>query len=117
MSTHCYIGLEHVDGTITYMYCQFDGYPSYVGKRLYTYYSKRDTITTLVTNGSIVSLELPIHDMIRIEPAQTWTAMNRYEFESSFYQRTDISYYYLFTMENEWICKIKDTISLHELYQ
>ena len=117
MGTHCYIGLEHVDGTITYMYCQFDGYPSYVGKRLYTYYSKRDTISTLVTNGSIVSLELPIHDIIRMEPTTTWTALNRYEFETSFYQCTDISYYYLFTMENEWRCKIKDTISLHELYQ
>ncbi len=31
MSTHSYIGIENSDGSITYAYCHFDGYPLGVG--------------------------------------------------------------------------------------
>ena len=94
MGTHCYIALEHFDGTITYIYCNFDGYPSYVGKRLYTYYSTREKIETLVQKGSIASLVLPIDDMEYMNPAETWIAEERFVFETKFFQSMNLSYYY-----------------------
>ena len=116
MGTHCYIALENKDGTITFIYCHFDGYLSSVGKMLFNYYTTTEVINELLEKGSITSLELPINDMKRYDPIEKWTASNQYEFESEFYQRRDISYYYLFTKEQEWVCKAKDVIYLSDLF-
>lgn len=32
MSTHSYIGVIEEDGTLKYVYCHSDGYPSYLGR-------------------------------------------------------------------------------------
>lgn len=39
MSTHSYIGVIEEDGTLKYVYCHSDGYPSYLGRMLLTYYN------------------------------------------------------------------------------
>lgn len=39
MSTRSYIGVQHSDGTVTAIYCHYDGYPSGVGKVLRDHYS------------------------------------------------------------------------------
>jgi hypothetical protein len=116
MGTHCYIALEHNDGTITFIYCHFDGYFSGVGKLLYHYYTTSEVVEQLLEKGSITSLELPINDMKRYDPIEKWTAGDQFEFESEFYKHMDISYYYLFTKEKEWVGKAKDVIYLSELF-
>ena len=116
MGTDCYIALEETDGTIRYIYCHFDGYLSGVGKQLYTYYKTRELVSTLVEKGSIVSLELPIHEMKHYEPIKTFKADDIYEFESNFFNEPTIQYYYLFTIDNEWACKNKGLIYLHDLF-
>lgn len=39
MTTRSLIGMQHGDGSITAIYCQCDGYPSYNGKVLRDHYT------------------------------------------------------------------------------
>lgn len=47
MSTHSYIGVIEEDGTLKYVYCHSDGYPSYLGRMLLTYYNTPELATGL----------------------------------------------------------------------
>jgi hypothetical protein len=116
MGTHCFIAIENIDGTIRYIYCNFYGYITGVGKILFRFYKNRRVVTKLIERGSITSLEVPINDMKRSEPTETCTASERYTFVLEFYNNSDISYYYLFTKENEWVCKVKEEFYLSELF-
>lgn len=53
MSTHSYIGVIEEDGTLKYVYCHSDGYPSYLGRMLLTYYSTPELATGLVNLGDL----------------------------------------------------------------
>ena len=53
MSTHSYIGVIEEDGTLKYVYCHSDGYPSYLGRMLLTYYNTPELATGLVNLGDL----------------------------------------------------------------
>ena len=53
MSTHSYIGVIEEDGTLKYVYCHSDGYPSYIGRMLLTYYNTPELATGLVNLGDL----------------------------------------------------------------
>ncbi len=53
MSTHSYIGVIEEDGTLKYVYCHSDGYPSYLGRMLLTYYNTPELATELVNLGDL----------------------------------------------------------------
>ena len=53
MSTHSSIGVIEEDGTLKYVYCHSDGYPSYLGRMLLTYYNTPELATALVDLGSL----------------------------------------------------------------
>ncbi len=53
MSTHSYIGVIEEDGTLKYVYCHSDGYPSYLGRMLLTYYNTPELATGLVNLGNL----------------------------------------------------------------
>ena len=53
MSTHSYIGVIEEDGTLKYVYCHSDGYPSYLGRMLLTYYNTPELATGLVNLGAL----------------------------------------------------------------
>lgn len=61
MSTHSCIGLEEPDGTILYVYCHFDGYPSHNGAMLLKHYSNPKKLRELLSLGSLASLQKLIH--------------------------------------------------------
>jgi len=56
MSTRSLIGIQRPDGTITGVYCHFDGYPDTVGKILREHYSDPAKVEQLVALGSLSSL-------------------------------------------------------------
>lgn len=116
MGTHCYIALEQFDGSIIYIYCHYDGYLSSVGKLLFQYYKKRNNVLTLIKNGSMLSLGVPIIEMSPCEPIEHMKAHDRFHFEDEFYKQVTISYYYLFTQNNEWECKVKHTLLLADIF-
>lgn len=57
MSTRASISRVNDDGTITSIYSHWDGYPSWVGKKLLDNYNKDDIVTKLLSLGDISSLD------------------------------------------------------------
>lgn len=80
MSTRSTIGRLNDDGTVTAIYCHFDGYLEHVGATLYSYYQDSEKITTLLNLGDVSSLKEEIgepHDFDERfssqDPRARWT--------------------------------------------
>jgi len=56
MATRSRIGIENEDGTVSSIYCHWDGYVVGVGSKLVDYYRDRDSVRELIALGSISSL-------------------------------------------------------------
>jgi len=56
MSTRSFIGKQLTDGSITGVYCHFDGYPDGVGATLKEHYVDPTKVDALLALGSISSL-------------------------------------------------------------
>jgi len=56
MGTHAAIGFKNTDGTVTGVYCHFDGYVSYVGRRLFEYYNTEEKVLELLKHGNMSTL-------------------------------------------------------------
>lgn len=56
MGTRSYIGMERDDGSVAYIYCHWDGYPSHNGAVLMEHYSSAERMERLVALGDISSL-------------------------------------------------------------
>ena len=57
MSTRSRIGILKKDGSIDSIYCHLDGYPEWVGAKLYQKYNNVDKINRLIELGDISHLE------------------------------------------------------------
>lgn len=58
MSTNSFIGVRNLDGSITGIYCHWDGYPQYVGDLLFNHYQSRKDALELISLGDISSLDV-----------------------------------------------------------
>ena len=56
MGTRSTIGILNDDGSITGIYCHWDGYPEYVGKILLNHYTNPSVINELMNLGDLSSL-------------------------------------------------------------
>lgn len=56
MGTRSRIGIENENGSVTSIYCHWDGYPDYNGKVLQEHYTDREKVEKLIALGSISSL-------------------------------------------------------------
>ena len=56
MGTRSRIGIKNGNGTITSIYCHWDGYPSYNGRILLENYTDKQTVLTLMKLGDISTL-------------------------------------------------------------
>lgn len=70
MSTHSYIGVIEEDGTLKYVYCHSDGYPSYLGRMLLTYYNTPELATGLVNLGDLSMVRSMVLDAL--PPLTEW---------------------------------------------
>lgn len=61
MSTNSRIAIENESGTVTSIYCHWDGYPEYVGKMLHEHYNDKEKVKKLIDLGSISSLSENVH--------------------------------------------------------
>ncbi len=74
MSTRSFIGIHNQDGSISGIYCHWDGYPTHVGSILKEHYSNEDKLKKLIDLGDISSLGKEIgekHDWNNPHP--DWT--------------------------------------------
>jgi len=66
MATRSMIGVKNKDGTITMIYCHWDGYPGNNGLILYKHYRSEEKIASLIALGNLSNLGEEIgckHDM------------------------------------------------------
>lgn len=57
MATRSRIGIENEDGTVSSVYCHWDGYPRNNGRILVTHYTDREKVKALIELGSISALK------------------------------------------------------------
>lgn len=62
MATRSYIAIRNSDGTVSGVYCHWDGYPEGVGKTLTTHYNTPELVEELLKLGSLSSLGSTITD-------------------------------------------------------
>lgn len=62
MATRCLIGKQNEDGSITSVYCHWDGYPDCVGATLKSCYAELSKINDLLALGDMSSLGDSIED-------------------------------------------------------
>ena len=67
MATRSRIGIENEDGTVSSIYCHWDGYLSGVGKKLVENYTNRDKVKDLIELGAISSLDSEVAPPILFE--------------------------------------------------
>ena len=53
MATRSYIGKTNSDGTVTYIYCHYDGYPSHHGEILKEHYKTEAKVNALMELGDL----------------------------------------------------------------
>jgi len=104
MSTRSRIAIENQDGTVTSIYCHFDGYLSGVGKLLKEYYTTQPKVQALIELGAISSLDMTptstaAYARDRGEDFNQSTDKDIETFFNENYQK----YSYLFTKDNHWL--------------
>ena len=83
MSTRSTIVVEHVDGTVSQVYCHYDGYVSHNGQILVDHYDTQKKAELLVFLGSMSSLRpkcIP-------DPAKTHSSINPQDDVTTYYGR------------------------------
>ena len=67
MSTRSMIGKLNEDGSVTAIYCHFDGYPSHNGKILNEHYTDEKKVDELLALGSLSILAANVHPDPEVE--------------------------------------------------
>ena len=107
MSTRSRIAIEKQDGTVTSIYCHFDGYISGNGETLQTNYSNREKVEQLIALGDISSLKSDIDETVayhrdRGEDLNQKQHTNVEDFYNEAFEMGE-EYGYLFTKDNKWL--------------
>jgi hypothetical protein len=118
MATRSRIGIENEDGTVSSVYCHWDGYPSHNGDLLVKHYSDRENVEALIALGSISSLrknlvntsgthsfESPQEDVTIAYHRDRGEDLQEARIDKSIgaYAKSDYEEYgYVFTKDNEW---------------
>ena len=79
MATRSNIGIVNEDGSITGIYCHFDGYPEYVGKMLLNHYTTSDIVNGLMNLGNLSILSESLYSTTGIN---LYSDNNRHTFNN-----------------------------------
>ena len=135
MSTRSKIGILNADGTITAIYCHFDGYVEHNGKILVKHYTTKEKIDELIALGPISELAENINpdpnkphtfensqknvvlayvrdrgeNISKGEMTETYYSIENY-LDFSWKSHNDIDYLYLWDGE-KWIVRSQDWIA------
>lgn len=83
MATRSTIAVEHADGTVSQVYCHWDGYLTHNGQILVDHYDTQEKAEQLVSFGSMGSLRpkcIP-------DPAKTHSSINPQDDVTTYYSR------------------------------
>jgi hypothetical protein len=104
MSTRSRIAIEKQDGTVTSIYCHFDGYISGNGEILQNHFQDREKVEQLIALGDISSLESDIDETIAYARDRGEDLNQKQHNDVEDFFSGDIEEYgYLFTKDNKWL--------------
>ena len=86
MSTNSTINIKHKDGSYEGIYCHWDGYPTWNGQLLYTFYNTPEKVNELISMGSLSSLGMNIGEKL----PEGYSEANKFRtdhFQCRFYAR------------------------------
>jgi hypothetical protein len=107
MATRSRIAIENQDGTVTSIYCHFDGYLSGVGKLLKEYYTTQPKVKALIELGDISSLDMtPISTIAYHRDRGEDLNQSTDKDIETFFNGSIEQYGYLFTKDNRWLVSI-----------
>ena len=107
MATRSNIAIENQDGSVSAIYCHFDGYIDGAGKILQENYNTKEEMEQLIALGDISSLGKTIEETVAYhrdrgedlqEPMQHKTVPLYFEDQNS-----DIEYSYCFTLGGQFL--------------
>lgn len=107
MATRSRIAIENQDGSVTSIYCHWDGYTKHNGKILDEAYNTENKLNALIALGDISSLERSIEDTVayardRGEDFNQTTFDNVPTlFEAGF--NSGVEYVYCLTKDGRWL--------------
>ena len=107
MATRSRIAIENQDGSVTSVYCHWDGYISGVGRTLTQHYNTKDKVEALIELGNLSSLDKTLETTVayardRGEDSHQATYSNVEElFEDGF--GDIVEYVYCFTKDGIWL--------------
>jgi hypothetical protein len=83
MATRSTVAVEHADGTVSQVYCHWDGYLTHNGQILVDHYDTQEKVEQLISLGSMSSLRpkcIP-------DPAKTHSSINPQDDVTTYYGR------------------------------
>lgn len=121
MATRSRIAIENEDGSVTSVYCHFDGYPSGVGQTLNDHYQDRTKVQSLIDLGDLSY----VGERVAPDKGQTHSfgagaegvtmayhrdrgekfSQQKHRDKEAFFKGDIEEYGYLFTKEGEWAVK------------
>lgn len=121
MATRSRIGIENEDGTVSSIYCHWDGYPSHNGKLLVENYQDREKVKALIALGSISTLNREVfasdkdhsfdkpYEGVTVayhrDRGEDYNPPRLNESRDDYFEDDNEEYGYLFTKEGEWLVK------------
>ena len=116
MSTRSRIAIENQDGTVTSIYCHFDGYLSHNGEILQNHFQDREKVEQLIALGDLSCLGEDISEgaidtiAYHRDRGEDFSQMQHNDVEDFF--AGDIEEYgYLFTKDNKWLVSAGGPVS------
>ena len=112
MSTRSEIAIENADGSIQSIYCHSDGYLSYMGVLLNSYYNSFEKAKSIINENDCSALTTTIeesrfYNSWRGENTQAKTFGNEYSFMEYFQDSIFAEYLYLFKDGQWFVSKLK----------
>lgn len=121
MATRSRIAIENEDGSVTSVYCHFDGYFSGVGQTLNDHYQNREKVQSLIDLGALSY----VRERVAPDKGQTHSfgagaegvtmayhrdrgeelSKQKHRDKKAFFKGDIEEYGYLFTKEGEWVVK------------
>jgi hypothetical protein len=107
MSTRSRIAIENQDGTVTSIYCHWDGYTSGVGKMLEKWYTTQAKVEALIELGDISSLDMtPTSTVAYARDRGEDLNQTNYDGVEQLYTKgfgSGIEYIYCYTKSGQWL--------------
>jgi hypothetical protein len=111
MSTRSRIAIENQDGTVTSIYCHFDGYLSHNGEILQNHFQDREKVEQLIALGDLSCLGEDISEgaidtiAYHRDRGEDFNQKQHTDVEDFYNEAFEMGeeYGYLFTKDNKWL--------------